>query len=216
MSTRGSAPTATSDPAAALSSRHTSWPVRPGEDRTRVSGRAQTGDQVDADTERDFVAFVEARSYVLFRTALALTGQRHQAEDLLQTVLVKALRHWKHIQGPPEAYLRRAMYRQQVSWWRRPGHSRELSTDRVPDRNEPDLTHRVDLSMALQDALRRLAPKHRAVLVLRYLEDLPDDEIAQLLGCKPSTVRSQTVRALSRLRTLCPDLNSFVIQETRR
>ena len=171
---------------------------------------------MDADTERDFVAFVEARSHLLFRTAMALTGHRQQAEDLLQTVLAKALRHWKHIQGPPEAYLRRAMYRQQVSWWRRPGHGRELSRAQVPDRLTLDPTERVDLSMALQNALRRLAPKHRAVLVLRYLEDLPDDEIAQLLGCKPTTVRSQIVRALSRLRALCPDLDSLEIQETRR
>ncbi|MEQ4301665.1 SigE family RNA polymerase sigma factor [Plantactinospora sp. B6F1] len=172
---------------------------------------------MDAETEREFVSFVEARSHVLFRTALALAGDRHHAEDLLQTVLAKALRHWKRIQGSPEAYLRRAMYRQQVSWWRRPGHSRELSTDRVPDqRTAPDATARIDLSLALQDALRQLAPKHRAVLVLRYLEDLADDEIAHLLGCKPSTVRSQTTRALSRLRALCPDLDSLELRETRR
>ena len=64
--------------------------------------------------------------------------------------------------------------------------------------------------------LRRLAPKQRAVLVLRYFEDVPDDEIARLLGCKPATVRSQIVRALSRLRALCPDLNSLDAQEARR
>ncbi|GIH19692.1 SigE family RNA polymerase sigma factor [Rugosimonospora africana] len=171
---------------------------------------------MDADTERDFVAFVEARSHALFRMALAMTGHRHQAEDLLQTVLTKALRHWKDIRGEPDAYLRRAMYRQQVSWWRQPRHGREVSTDQVPDRLGPDLTERVDLSVALSDALRRLAPKHRAVLVLRYLEDLPDDEIAQLLGCKPTTVRSQIARALARLRILCPDLDTLAIAETHR
>ncbi|MEU3452846.1 SigE family RNA polymerase sigma factor [Micromonospora sp. NPDC006766] len=170
---------------------------------------------MDVETERDFVSFVEARSHVLFRTALALTGDRHQAEDLLQTVLAKALRRWKHIHGSPEAYLRSAMYRQQVSWWRRPGHGRELTTDRVPDnRAAPDRTAQFDLSMALRDALRRLAPKQRAVLVLRYFEDVPDDEIARLLGCKPATVRSQIARALSRLRALCPDLDSLAVKET--
>ncbi|MFU8870421.1 SigE family RNA polymerase sigma factor [Micromonospora sp. SL4-19] len=172
---------------------------------------------MDVETERDFVSFVEARSHVLFRTALTLTGDRHQAEDLLQMVLAKALRRWKHIHGSPEAYLRKAMYRQQVSWWRRAGHGRELSTDRIPDnRAVPDPTARLDLHLALQDSLRRLAPKHRAVLVLRYLEDVPDNEIAQLLGCKPATVRSQIARALSRLRTLCPDLDSLAVKEARR
>ncbi|NUT21838.1 MAG: SigE family RNA polymerase sigma factor [Hamadaea sp.] len=172
---------------------------------------------MDADTERDFVAFVETRSHSLFRSALALTGHRQQAEDLLQTVLAKAVRHWKNIESSPEAYLRRAMYRQQVSSWRRPGWSREFSTDQVPDHGTgPDVTAQVDLNLALHDALRRLAPKYRAVLVLRYFEDLPDEEIGQILGCKPATVRSQVVRALDRLRTLCPDLDSLALQEIRR
>lgn len=157
---------------------------------------------MSAEKEREFVSFVEARSHSLFRTAMALTGHRQQAEDLLQTVLAKAFRRWNSIEGNPESYVRRALYRQQVSWWRRPASRIEVSTAYVPDQAAArDPIGQVDLNLALQDALRRLAPKYRAVLVLRYLEDLPDAEIAQILGCRPSTVRSQATRALRLLRS---------------
>lgn len=172
---------------------------------------------MDVDAERDFTAFVEARSHVLFRTAMALTGHRQQAEDLLQTALAKAFRRWRNIRhGQPEAYLRQVMYRQWVSWWRRPMQRREVIAGHLPESAAADATDRVDLRMALHAALNQLAPRQRAVLVLRYLEDLPDDEIAQVLGCKPATVRSQISRALHRLRTLCPDLDGLTTQENRR
>ncbi|MFC7545056.1 SigE family RNA polymerase sigma factor [Plantactinospora sp. GCM10030261] len=172
---------------------------------------------MDVDTRRDFTAFVEARSHALFRTALALTGHRQQAEDLLQTVLARAYRNWGNVRhGHPEAYLRRALYREQVSWWRRPIRRREVVTDRLPDRAGTDLTDRVDLNLALRASLDRLAPKQRAVLVLRYLEGLPDGEIAEILNCKPATVRSQAARALDRLRAHCPDLDHLVSQEAHR
>lgn len=165
---------------------------------------------MDAESERDFVSFVEARSYSLFRTAMALTGHRQQAEDLLQTVLTKAVRHWSRIQGRPEAYLRTAMYRQQVSWWRRAGHTREVSSDWLADRAASgDAIAQVDLSLALQEALRQIHPRYRAVLVMRYLEDMPYDEIAEILGCRPATVRSLAARALSRLRDICPRLDDL-------
>ncbi len=169
---------------------------------------------MDLETRQDFTAFVGARSHALFRTALALTGHRQQAEDLLQTVLAKAYRHWGKVRhGQPEAYLRRALYREQVSWWRRPMRGREVITDRLPELAGTDPTSRVDLSLALRASLDRLAPKQRAVLVLRYLEDLPDEEIADILHCKPATVRSQATRALDRIRTLCPELDHPVMQE---
>ncbi|HEV7708437.1 MAG TPA: SigE family RNA polymerase sigma factor [Asanoa sp.] len=165
---------------------------------------------MDADLESEFSEFVAARSHALFRTALALTGHRQQAEDLLQTVLIKGARHWPRIRtGAPEAYLRTALYRQQTSWWRSLRRHRELSTDVLPEAaaaNDP--THTVDLHLALRQALGRLAPKHRAVLVLRYFEDRPDAEIALILGCTESTVRSQAARALARLRQLAPELHA--------
>jgi RNA polymerase sigma-70 factor (sigma-E family) len=169
---------------------------------------------MNADAERNFVSFVEARSHSLFRTAMALAGDRQHAEDLLQSVLAKAYRRWSRIEGRPEAYLRKAMYRQQVSWWRRAVHRREVTAAHPPDRAASgDPEARVDLGLALQAALRRLAPKYRAVLVLRYLEDLPDHEIARILDCKPSTVRSQAARALRQLRTICHDLDDLVLDE---
>jgi RNA polymerase sigma-70 factor (sigma-E family) len=171
---------------------------------------------MDPEIRQDFGAFVASRSAALFRTAMALTGHRQQAEDLLQTALAKSVRHWGRIRdGQPEAYVRTAMYRQYTTWWRR-GSGRERPTDRLPEIAAPDATPGVDLSMALMAGLRQLAPKHRAVLVLRYLEDLPTEQIADILGCTPSTVRSQTARALDRLRQLCPDLHTHAVQETPR
>jgi RNA polymerase sigma-70 factor (sigma-E family) len=172
---------------------------------------------MDAEIRQDFAAYLHARSGVLFRTAMAVTGHRQQAEDLLQAALERALRHWPRIRsGDPDAYLRRTMYRLHVSWWRRPTHRRELPTDQVPDHpGLPDEPGRVDTGLALRAALRRLAPRSRAVLVLRFFEDLPDEEIAEILGCRPSTVRSQIARALARLRVLCPDIDTLTLKETR-
>ncbi len=171
---------------------------------------------MDADQEREFTDFVEARSHALFRTALALTGHRQQAEDLLQTVLARGVRHWGRIRGGnPEAYLRTALYRQQFSFWRSLRRGREVSIEQVPDRaGTADETGTVDLNLALRQALAQLAPKHRAVLVLRYYEDRPDSEIAEILHCAESTVRSQAARALARLRTLCPQLDIIAQKET--
>ena len=168
---------------------------------------------MDPEMRADFTAFVASRSASLFRTAMALTGHRQQAEDLLQTALARTVRHWERIRdGRPEAYVRTVMYRQCTTWWRR---GRERPTDRLPELPGPDAMAGVDLSLALIAGLRQLAPKHRAVLVLRYLEDLPTEEIAEILGCGVSTVRSQTARALDRLRQLCPDLTApTAVQET--
>ncbi|WP_203714705.1 SigE family RNA polymerase sigma factor [Asanoa siamensis] len=170
---------------------------------------------MDADLEAEFGDFVAARSHALFRTALALTGHRQQAEDLLQTVLVKGARHWPRIRtGAPEAYLRTALYRQQTSWWRSLRRRAEVSTAAVPERAVAgDPTATVDLHLALRQALTRLAPKHRAVLVLRYFEDRSDAEIAEVLGCAESTVRSQAARALARLRELAPELTRHATKE---
>jgi RNA polymerase sigma-70 factor (sigma-E family) len=169
---------------------------------------------MDAEAKRDFGAFVATRSPALFRTAMALTGHRQQAEDLLQTALAKSVRHWSRIRhGQPEAYVRTAMYRQYATWWRRL-RGREFPTAELPEIPLADQTAGVDLTLALAAALRRLAPRYRAVLVLRYLEDLPTEQIAEILGCSPATVRSQTVRALGRLRQLCPELDTHAAQET--
>jgi RNA polymerase sigma-70 factor (sigma-E family) len=172
---------------------------------------------MNRDLERDFTAFVESRAPHLFRTAMGLTGDRQHAEDLLQTVLARAFVRWREIRdGHPEAYLRRAMYLQCVSRWRLRSYGRELSTDQLPERSDCDESAAVDLRLALHKALRRLAPKQRAIVVLRYLEDLPDTEIAKIVGCAPVTVRTQLSRALERLRVLCPELDHRLTRESTR
>jgi RNA polymerase sigma-70 factor (sigma-E family) len=143
---------------------------------------------MDAELEQEFRAFVEARAPVLFRSALALTSHRQQAEDLLQIILARGAQHWSRIrENNPEAYLRKALYREQISWWRSRRRAREVSVEQLPDLAVAlDATHQVDVRMVVRQALGRLAPRHRAVLVLRYLEDRPDDEIAEILGCTES------------------------------
>jgi RNA polymerase sigma-70 factor (sigma-E family) len=166
---------------------------------------------MDAELEREFTAFVEASAHSLFRSALALTSHREQAEDLLQTVLARGARHWSRIRRDnPEAYLRTALYRERVSWWRSRRRGREVSVGHLPDLAVTvDRTDRIDLGLVLRQALARLAPRYRAVLVLRYLEDRSDAEIAEILACTESTVRSQAARALARLRKLCPELETM-------
>ncbi len=133
-------------------------------------------------------------------------------------MLAKGARHWKSIRNNyPEAYLRKALYREQVSWWRSRRRGREVSVEQLPELAvTADRTDRIDLGLVLRQALARLAPRHRAVLVLRYLEDRTDADIAEVLGCTESTVRSQTTRALARLRTLCPELETIASSNITR
>jgi RNA polymerase sigma-70 factor (sigma-E family) len=156
-----------------------------------------------ATAEREFREFVAVRSAALLRTAYLLTGQREAAEDLLQTSLAKAANRWSRLEQP-EAYVRKIMYHQQVSRWRLRSYGREQSTDAVPEIAGPQ--EDAELRLSLAAALRQLAARQRAVLVLRYLDDLPESEVAQLLGISVGTVRSTTHRALAKLRALCPDL----------
>ena len=158
---------------------------------------------MDAAAEREFREFVAARSGVLFRSAYLLTGQHEAAEDLLQTVLAKVARRWTRIDGPPEAYVRRALHREQISRWRRRG--REVRG--VPDTAAVgDHAAATDLRVSLAAALRTLTARQRAVVVLRYVEDLSEREVAAVLDVSIGTVRSTAHRALARLRVTCPEL----------
>jgi RNA polymerase sigma-70 factor (sigma-E family) len=157
---------------------------------------------VDQKARDSFTAFVEARSSSLIRTAYVLTGDQHAAEDLLQNALARTAARWRSVREDPEAYVRRAMYNEQVSRWRRP--RREYATGTLPDGEHRDGD--VDLRLSLERALFALPPRKRAVLVLRYFEDLSETETASIMGCSVGTVRSQAHRALARLRELAPDL----------
>ena len=147
-----------------------------------------------------FEEFVAARRTALLRTAYLLTGQREDAEDLVQVALVKAVPHWRRIRERPEPYVRQILVRESVSRWRR-RRWREVSTDRLPDSGlAPDL--RVDEREDLRRALAGLAPRQRAVIVLRYYEDLSEAQTAAALGISVGTVKSQARDGLARLRGL--------------
>jgi len=165
---------------------------------------------MDIDSEQEFCSFVTARSHALFRTAYLLTGHAQAAEDLVQTALTKLAVRWSRV-DQPEAYVRRIMYHQQVSRWRLRSWGRETVVDEVPDRID-DRADDPDLRLTLQQALARLSRGQRAVVVLRYFEDMPEANVAALLGIGTGTVRSQCSRALARLRVLCPDLANEGVQ----
>ncbi|MDP9849128.1 SigE family RNA polymerase sigma factor [Streptosporangium lutulentum] len=159
---------------------------------------------MDAATERRFRDFVSARSPALMRLAYLLTGgDQHAAEDLLQTALARTLSRWSTVEEP-EAYVRRVMYRQQVSWWRLGFRRNEAVVAALPERGAEDAD--VELRMLVRQALARLTAKQRAVLVLRYFEDLPEAEVAAALGCSVGTVRSTAHRSLAKLRVIAPEL----------
>ncbi|WP_338703210.1 SigE family RNA polymerase sigma factor [Streptomyces sp. Q6] len=162
---------------------------------------------MDPQDQERFREFVDARWGALLRLANMLTGgDRHEAEDLVQTALMKALGRWRHVEDP-ESYVRKVMYRHQISRWRLLRPHRE-TTFAVPPANlgVPDGTATADLRIAVGQALARLTPRQRTMLVLRYFEDLSETEVAHVLGCSVGTVRSTTHRSLARLRTLAPEL----------
>jgi len=156
--------------------------------------------------EDDFHAFVVARTPALSRTAYLLTGDAHLAEDLVQTALFKAARHWGRIQGSPEAYVRRILYTQNVSWWR----SRRIKETALGSYDAPTAHADPDLRLTLERALARLTTRQRTVLVLRYFEDLTEVQAAEVLGIGSGTVKSITRQALGRLRVLSPELAGLV------
>jgi RNA polymerase sigma-70 factor (sigma-E family) len=154
------------------------------------------------DQQRDFTEFVTTRADSLIRFAYLLTGDQHAAEDLLQTALAKTAGRWRRIRDSPEAYVRRVMYHEQVGRWRSPRWSRERLVLTPPDRATDDRTQEIETRITLTQALRALPARKRAVLVLRYYEDLPESEVAKIMGCSIGTVRSQTHQAVARLREL--------------
>ena len=161
---------------------------------------------MDEGARQDFAEFVAARSRQLTRLAYVLTGDQYAAEDLLQNALIKAAANWGRIHTAPEAYVRRIMYREQASWLRRRARRRETSVAQVPEPAAGDDAASVEARLALRDALLALPPRRRAVLVLRYLEDLPESQVAEILGCSVGTVRSQNHKAVAQLRLALPSL----------
>jgi RNA polymerase sigma-70 factor (sigma-E family) len=157
-----------------------------------------TGGRVDPGASATFDEFVAARSRALLRTAYLLTHDHALAEDLLQTSLAKAWFAWRRIDGEPEPYVRRILVNTYASWWRRKWNG-EQPTDTLPDTAHPDRTDASEPT-DLWTAMERLPRRMRAVVVLRYFEDLTEVQTADLLGCSVGTVKSQTSKALAKLR----------------
>ncbi|HSR23973.1 MAG TPA: SigE family RNA polymerase sigma factor [Candidatus Eisenbacteria bacterium] len=149
-----------------------------------------------------FTSFVAARHAALLRTAVLLAGDRHAGEDLLQSVLAKTYVAWPRIREPrvAEAYVRRALVNTATSWWRSGWARREVQRAALPDAPVAATVDVLAERSALWPHLRALPTRQRAVLVLRYYEDLSEAQIADLLGCSAGTVKSQASRALSTLR----------------
>ncbi|MGI9005600.1 MAG: SigE family RNA polymerase sigma factor [Streptosporangiaceae bacterium] len=164
---------------------------------------------ISTPADPSFEEFVSASSARLFTLAMLLCGRhRAEAEDLLQGVLERAYRRWPRIcrGGDPERYVRAMLVNASVDRWRRLRRRSEVlagpSADALPQSAVPDQSAVLADRDQLLRALARLPPRQRAVIVLRYLEDLSEAQTAAVLGCSEGTVKSQASRALARLRGL--------------
>jgi RNA polymerase sigma-70 factor (sigma-E family) len=155
--------------------------------------------------------FLAERADHLLHTAVLLTGSKEAGEDLLQTAVERLLRRWRRFDGNPEPYLRRTLCNLATDGYRRAGRWRQkerlLRTEQTPTQ---DATGDVDLRDALVRLLLQLPVRQRAVLVLRFWEQLTDAETAAVLGCPEGTVKSAGSRGLTRLRELADAWNDTV------
>lgn len=163
--------------------------------------------------EDGFREFVESRSRDLLRTGWLLTGDWAQAEDLVQTALLQCWPKWPTL-ATPEAYVRKALLNAFLSWRRR-RPSRELVSDALPDLATSDLVGPADVRESVRTALAALAPRERAVVVLRYYADLSEADTAQLLGLATGSVKRYAADALAKLRT-APSLAGLLTEEVPR
>jgi RNA polymerase sigma-70 factor (sigma-E family) len=168
---------------------HTDGPV-PIQRRTRPEG-----------DDPGFRDYVTARRRSLLRTAYLLTGNRADAEDLVQSALAKTYLAWDRIEDRSalDGYVRRAMVNTHISWWRR-RRLEEYPTDEIPDRAVADHSGTSDLADTLRRAVDRLPQRMRAAVVLRYFEDMTEAEVAAALGVSLGTVKSTVSRAVAKLR----------------
>lgn len=160
-------------------------------------------------TEEEFVELVHAAWPSLYRTAILLTGDHGLAEDLVQTALARTYARWGRLREPAAArgYARRALVNQTTSWYRRRSTRSERPTEVLPEpASDADTGRTVSDRLDVAVALAELAPRQRAVVVLRFYDDLSVQETADVLGVSTGTVKSQTSVALTRLRTLLGDV----------
>ena len=169
--------------------------------------RASTGER------EEFTAWARARQGNLLRAAMLLTGDAHAAEDLVQEALAKVAARWPRLRhGSPDAFARKVMYHDSISAWRR--RRREVLVAVDVDVPTAPGTAGSDRRRELMAALAELTPRQRAVVVLRYFDDLPERDTAAVLGVSVGTVKSQTHLALRRLREAAPGLADLLHEES--
>ncbi|MEV7416428.1 SigE family RNA polymerase sigma factor [Streptomyces sp. NPDC089919] len=158
--------------------------------------------RLSANAEAEFTAYVQERRASLYATAYHLTGDRHEAEDLLQSALFSTYRAWDRItdKAAVGGYLRRTMTNLHISAWRR-RKLNEYPTEELPETvGETDAMRGTELRAVLWQALAKLPEPQRTMLVLRYYEGRTDPEIADILDISVGTVKSSIWRSLRRLR----------------
>lgn len=152
----------------------------------------------------EFDQFVHDQAASLHRVAYMLCGDWHLADDLVQDAFVRCFRHWRRVQrsDAPAAYVRRILINEANRHWRR-HRTRVADVPAIgPEKGAADSSVPVAERAALLQTLMDLPPGQRAVVVLRHLEDMSEQETARVLGCSEGTVKSQNARALRTLRTL--------------
>jgi RNA polymerase sigma-70 factor (sigma-E family) len=191
--------------------RGASWSQTPMPEGCSVTASptvAQGSRMTDRQTARDadFAAYLQARRASVLRTAYLLSGDLHTAEDLTQTAFAKLYLAWDRVRDREsiDGYLRRILVNENNSLWRRGWKRREYATDELPEPLPVVDSYDEGRGAALWDLVQTLPKKARAVLVLRYYEELSEAETADLLGVSVGTVKSQTSRALAALRERTP------------
>ena len=174
---------------------------RPQVPQARSVAAADIANGSDGIDDPAFRDYVRERSRALLRTAYLLTGNRADAEDLVQSALAKTYLAWDRIEdrGALDGYVRRAMVNTHISWWRR-RRVEEYPTDEVPDQAVADHPVSSDIQEALRRAVDRLPQRMRAAVTLRFYEDMTEPEIAEVLGVSLGTVKSTVSRAVAKLR----------------
>lgn len=178
---------------------------------SRIGGQTVVAPRAGVRTD-DFEAWMTARQRWLLRTAWLLTGDVHTAEDLVQTTLAKLYLAWDRVSARGvDAYARKILVNEHATMWRRTWRHREVVTDDLTGHEVPVRDEEYDgTRTALWEAVRRLAPRQRAVIVLRYYEQLSEAETAEALGISLGTVKSQANRAVATLRARLGDRTDLV------
>lgn len=163
--------------------------------------------------EESFRRWAGERQLALLRTAVLLTGDHHRAEDLVQEALAKVALRWRRLaSGSPEAYARQIIVRDNISGWRK--RRREHVVADPADAGIPDIGPGIDRRLMLDGALATLTPRQRAVIVLRYYDDLTERAAAEAMGVSVGTIKSQTSLALRRLRESAPEVAELLREES--